>query len=33
MGRSKEFDTDKALIQAMELFWNNGYEKLRFMTF
>lgn len=27
MGRSKEFDTDKALIQAMELFWSNGYEK------
>lgn len=27
MGRSKEFDTDKALIQAMELFWSNGCEK------
>lgn len=26
MSRSKEFDPDAALQQAMELFWEHGYE-------
>lgn len=27
MGRNKEFDIDTALLQAMDLFWAQGYEK------
>ncbi|MBC86831.1 MAG: hypothetical protein CL677_06585 [Bdellovibrionaceae bacterium] len=27
MARVKEFDTDKAIDQAMEIFWRNGFNK------
>ena len=27
MARSKEFDVNKVLRKAMELFWQQGYEK------
>jgi len=27
MGRSREFDEEVALHKAMELFWEQGYEK------
>ena len=27
MGRSKEFEESEALQKAMELFWQQGYEK------
>ena len=27
MARTKEFDTDKAIDQALEVFWQHGYHK------